>query len=1345
MSTNANDTSAAKKQLWKGITAHKKKGIMHISALRDTDGIPVAWSASALEPCPPVFTTVPMEHVQDPEGIEAVRATVEALLCDPGPCNVTFYVDDTKAPTGELVIRTPALNDAGAALLNRGSWNLIEPKPGEAADERGLFVFKGQAYGTSDKPTYTTKTDNAMELRWDPSKAPEGGGKFPAKSMIYAVLEKHATAMYRHGVGLSTMELIDPETGGAANEGETQGVNKVEFAAGWFRTQTRVVHAHIPAYAQLHDDDSVPPKMSHGGAEKNDGLGKGKGKGKGGTKGKGGENGRARPEMFALRLRFPTGFYKENTQIVDNTNMELGIDVQVDNHPFPQYAIRDTMSSITAGQPMKEGKECSQRALLRVTCVVAKTCPGVTHPADVSAWLFAKLSIHYIGCAFTQEMVSKGDSPTATAYSYGVLVDKKDPLQMMKLADHTLSGSDSVTIRQWNSFDTAQIKVLSKELYVADGAVSVVRQKKQESVRATTAYDLTIRMAEEAKQLATKTGLEESGYAASTQRNTTELLTMQRKLDQSAHSSHKKLLAAQVKAVELEEAAAAQQEYNERMSAAAAEQPAQESGSHASAPKSKHKRKEMTIKVVTDSSDFAEFPMEVEDVPATGPNSSSPTLFDLVFHLHSLDCFGSDYGIVIQDCPGFKGADLEVAAYVVVNYEIDGKTMWSITVGKDSGSRITKLEPLNAGTLVMRPRLAAKPGANHPDWLKCTLVAVPESPSPAKQPGAKRPVRSRVGARLTAVVRLVGAAPRKGIGSRHWMRSPKRWKAARCEALKRAQCSRSSNRHRHSSNKLSRSKSAAHSKRRSAGRSRSRQGRRKQRSCWCRLKKSTTRKGQAIPRSYSSSCCVHAKGSNWLNPTLRDWSKSGTTRPSPSSSRPEDQRDVQGGIGTLEINDSEIYMEMNANMNSNVNCELNKEYKLYNVIDTRAVNGREGASKGDSDSEFIESIENAQTTKYENRIGKSQTERDHNSVTGLALRNVRASGDVEHVSTVLARFAVVQSEPPRKNLLTVATASNVTLLKHCKGVGLVEMLQDGDMIHEGSRLLTDRQDPILDLAEAAEQTESLGHDPSQNAIRTQVPHELPVPADGQRVGGIQQSTRYMSKPVPGVHLGGHTQESGTMMLVRRGPRIGPLAVPVHAAAAEPAKGVLTSVGDALKQLAVREIVRTMSHVSVVLQKVRRLESGQELPQPTVTKEQRSDIALQKLQILPAPAEAVGPPHAATRATIVGCTRCAIVCHNGKVRKKLTLRALTKVSNGNSRQRIPLPGQRPDPEIWELTKDGFGKNQDQTEFGQDLTEFGQNQDFWKEEPKRECGAPGRPRMDVRSEGARCGGGPRVRMR
>ena len=60
--------------------------------------------------------------------------------------------------------------------------------------------------------------------------------------------------------------------------------------------------------------------------------------------------------------------------------------------------------------------------------------------------------------------------------------------------------------------DKGKLKLLQNEIYVADGVLSVVKQKKQATTRATFACDLITQLTEEAKQTATRAGLEQSGY-----------------------------------------------------------------------------------------------------------------------------------------------------------------------------------------------------------------------------------------------------------------------------------------------------------------------------------------------------------------------------------------------------------------------------------------------------------------------------------------------------------------------------------------------------------------------------------------------------------------------------------------------------------------------------------------------------------------------------------------------------------------------------------------------------------------------------------------------------------------
>ena len=385
--------------------AANKKNLSHISAAQDTEGGKIEWQEHIGNKIPPVFTTVPSSAVKDADTTETTKQSLAHLLGE--ECQVTLLTSGNANPTGEVLIRTDKLSEDGANMLTKGCWMLTEPEPGEEAEIRGFFMHKGQTVGTVDRPTYTTRSDNAMEIRWDPRLKTMNDQAYPNKNTIYATIEKLEMSMYRDGVGLNNEELIDPGSGGGADEGDPNGIGKADFGAGWRRAQVRVLHAQTPAYIQMHEDDDYPPKLSHStslGGKGNQGANGGKG-----GKGESG-NGRARTEMFALKLRFPTGYYKENAELVKKSAEILGIELRTDSHPYPQYAIRDALESFNKGQPMKDGQICNSRSLIKVNCIMAPECSGVTHPAELSAWLFSKCDTHYIAAAFTQELVTKGDA-----------------------------------------------------------------------------------------------------------------------------------------------------------------------------------------------------------------------------------------------------------------------------------------------------------------------------------------------------------------------------------------------------------------------------------------------------------------------------------------------------------------------------------------------------------------------------------------------------------------------------------------------------------------------------------------------------------------------------------------------------------------------------------------------------------------------------------------------------------------------------------------------------------------------------------------------------------------------
>jgi hypothetical protein len=688
--------------LWKGMRRSYKSKMALAHNTKDGLGFPVVWEQHIGKPTPPIFTMVPLEYVQTPEKVDMLKEMTANLL---GIQDETSIItDETNAPTGEMLFRVRELSKEGARKLTRGYWSPVPPKKDQETDPRGFFTHQGQTIGTIEKPKYIIKQDNSIEVRWDPEKPTTNGTQCPNRAEIYEALERAEKQMYYEGIGLDPTEWIGITTGNVEEEGEDT-VIKTDFGAGWRMAQARVIHAHTPAYVIFHGDRESPPILSHTGRDH------------------GSKNQRAKSDSSAFRIRFPKGYYKENQNMIRQVAEQLGIELKMDSHPYPQYAIRDILDSLENGQPMREGQICNSRALIKINSVIANTCQGLTDPTMVTAWLHKKCGMHYVAAGMREELTTKGDAPAATTYAYGVLVDIADPTQLMKLTNHRISGSDAVTIRRWGRMDKGKLKILQNELYVADGAVSVVPQKLQTATRATSACDLLTTLTEEAKQTATRAGLDQSGYAATTQQQTVSMLNLQKRLDLAAWKSRMRELEAQVQALDKEE----KQQEEAKKAEAEEQEKAKEPVKKAESP-SKQKRSELEVRIVLERGDDLQLTIDTEDVaPETGQRA---TLQDIVKHLYDMECFGSDYGIDPAPLPGKKGADIEVKVYVEAEFE-GSHGNWAHTVGKDALVKTIKIDQLHGGTLTLSPRVAQKPSKRHLDWLKATVGEAP-TPSPAK-------------------------------------------------------------------------------------------------------------------------------------------------------------------------------------------------------------------------------------------------------------------------------------------------------------------------------------------------------------------------------------------------------------------------------------------------------------------------------------------------------------------------------------------------------------------------------------------------------------------------------------
>ena len=738
-------TADQKKMLWQGISTYNKKRMMHVSALRNTEGSPVVWEEEVGKEAPVMITTVPIEFINTDKRAAEFKEKVSTLLGTQGETSFVLGADGN--PNGEIMLRTLELSEEGARRLTRGYWR--PDKATENMDEgmRGFFVHNGQTIGTEVKPKYKLKTENVMEVRWNPKHKTSEGCPCPNKTAMYAALEYEEARTFNQGVGVPANEMIDPTTG-AVTEEEYEAVNKVDFAAGWRLAQGRIVHAHAPAYIQFHNDRESPPKLSHRGRGDN-------------------ENERAQVEQFAVKIRFPTGYYKEVKEAIARAAEKLGIELDTEGHPFANYSIRDLLESYKSGKPMLDGKVCTTRALLKVNSVMAESCNGITTPAELSAWLHQHNKVHYVGSIIREDMVVKGDAPPANAYAFMCLVEMRDPMQMMKLNNHRVSGSDAVTIRNWNaSVDgKGSLRILPNELFVAMGAVSVVPQKKAATTQATSAGDLVTKLAEEAKKLATQKGLEESGYMEATQKETIEILLMQKKVDASSHQQKKRELQQQIKAIEAEEKLQREAEANELEGKEKAKK--QPNGKPQNRTDAARISQDITIEIRTENGKSQEIEVDVGDVPPG--NGQRPTVMDLARYVHEMQGFGTDFGLNAQDCEQFKGEPIKVPVYITAKWEGELGKSWCAEIGKEGtggAANMKKIDTMTGGRMTLEPRQAAKPPPNHPAWMQANIGAPMASPSPGKRgAGPMASVRPQLPWRELTVRCREGSRPRGQAGT----------------------------------------------------------------------------------------------------------------------------------------------------------------------------------------------------------------------------------------------------------------------------------------------------------------------------------------------------------------------------------------------------------------------------------------------------------------------------------------------------------------------------------------------------------------------------------------------------
>jgi hypothetical protein len=729
------------KHHWFGLSNHQRKLVKHVSQSKDAAGLQVFPLAGTVPPA--LLTTIPLASLGDGGAMAEARARVEAVFS--AGDQVSFFVNDDGAPTGEVLIKsTEPLSEEAADMLRQGFW-VYDAAAAEPV-ERGFFVYT-DADTTEERIKYRIQGENGIVLKWRMSKDTDEGEPHPGNKAIYSTLDTIIRRKIATGEDIDPEMLIDPEKGGVAEEGDPSAVPALHFIQGWLAAAgpQKYIHNHLPPWV-VYEPEGVtgisPPRTSHpGGMNATDiqnmnmgtGVtkaiegkggkgGKGKGKGKKGTKGAKGANrsyDRAIAEENALRIRMPKAFRSLFVLAIEEMNDTLGARVEMLSYPYPKYGITDVLDSIESGFAMKEGRRDPSRELLRVNCVMRNGIRGLPHPAAVSCWLFEKAGINYVAAGQFIDKVTKAGAPTEATFGYGVLVEVQSPDQLILATNHSTSGNAAVTIRIWTEADGQHPKVPMRDLYVAEGALSVVPESALQRKRTMTAADESAQMQAKARTKSAEQAMEAGTYADTNKERSARLNEMQLFLDEASFDDREREMAAQIQGIkEAKEA----EKVLLRIERAKKEKAEFARAQASPASPGKKKRLELEVTVCTEIEDPVTFTVDLHDVKASNGSDSLPNVQDLVHHVrYELMVLEPDYGIALDQCAVYCGSPVRAPVYVTVELNQGEGKVQEIVVGKDATALTTKLHKLDGVGVRMTPRLATVPKPTHPEWLVASL------------------------------------------------------------------------------------------------------------------------------------------------------------------------------------------------------------------------------------------------------------------------------------------------------------------------------------------------------------------------------------------------------------------------------------------------------------------------------------------------------------------------------------------------------------------------------------------------------------------------------------------------
>ena len=699
---------------------------MQAAKLLTSEGALVDYGSLATDTSGPfpnfdVITALPLHLLEE----DQITLTMEKMACLLGSDHTVFFRRDVNNEfTGDTVIKVTNLSQDGARRLSRGYWTPY----GETLGPTVFAVDKRLVLGTTAKPIVKINHLNALEVRF---KNPKD------RNTAFKVME---AAIQDACENIPDTVWLNSE-GRRVTEDEPGARPGAEVATSWLRgSQTSGIHRLCtpagfldPATQQLHLTHETERRK---------------------------ETKCCAAEPAGWKVECPYGITQVIKGALAATQSAIG-HLAISEHTFEKKACKDLLDSWNAKQPMKDGMQCSTRALIRIVSIPCKEEEGITHPVAIPGFLKFGFHTDHIGSVMLAQTVKKDSSVAVPAYIYLTLIEKPTTDRMSVLTTHS---SAATKIAPWDFTSTMQIDPVELHLndqgrpsVIEPGAVGAQAKVTTDSILSSRLLLLRTQAVEDSTK--------DAGYERGVREKTKLIVDMEKKIE--CHNLDIKLMALQKQTEEIDRAAEAKAQADEeaqRMQAEYEVDTPMTPEAHLADPLLSTQTLGNTspnfIETLLLMHDGTRIYNNVDVLDIPGIDNAQPSLIDLVYYLVTYSFLPSTLGLAPSEVQEPIRVYLEAAQVEPVTNEWGNKlnveesdpyqvcdsnlnqTQLLPTVGKSPQAGLYKLGLGNAQTKLGNSIIifsARIPGENSKPELEW-LTAKPEAaPSPEVQESARPP------------------------------------------------------------------------------------------------------------------------------------------------------------------------------------------------------------------------------------------------------------------------------------------------------------------------------------------------------------------------------------------------------------------------------------------------------------------------------------------------------------------------------------------------------------------------------------------------------------------------------